>query len=239
MYQLTCVTWFTRILISLFLCAATSRVSFAQEESWSAECPACAQHLGGNGSLGRFATWDECDKARRAEVNLGFPGFTECHKVSPSSASQRGWLTPGAAVIGSTVVFGTVGGLSGTFWNNPQGQTFGYGGAALGAGTFGFAALALNARKMSRPVVVLTSALDFAAIGAGTAQAVQFKQEWANPQAPAPNNKSIVVGATVGAVAGAVVGFVLPHLTGSATSQKLHPFIRALGHLQFGMTPRL
>ncbi|HWZ42944.1 MAG TPA: hypothetical protein VNW97_05685 [Candidatus Saccharimonadales bacterium] len=105
--------------------------------------------------------------------------------------------------------------MAGTFWNNPQGQTFGYGGAGLGAGTFGFAALALNARQMSRPAVVFTSALDFAAIGAGTAQAVQFRQEWANPQAPAPNNKSIVIGAAFGAAAGTIIGLLLPHKTGN------------------------
>jgi hypothetical protein len=232
MCRSACVSWLVRSLVALFLCTATS---VAQDGPWYSECPACAQHLGGSGVIGPFSSYAECNNARTGEANVGFSGFSACHSGSPSSASQR-WLTPGAAVTGTTAAFGVGFGLAGSFWDNPQGKNFGLGGAALGAGTFGFAALAMNARKMSRPVVVAVSAMDFGLAAAGAAQAIQFNHELTNPTAPVPSNKSIVMSGAVGVAVGAAVGFALPHLAGSAAGRKVQPLLRVMGHLQYGMT---
>lgn len=78
----------------LFILSVALFITPAEAE-WYTDCPACAQHLGGNGKAGPFSSEDECNNFKSSYPNNTFP-YGPCYSTgntsSDSSTSSDGSL---------------------------------------------------------------------------------------------------------------------------------------------------
>lgn len=107
----------------LFILSVALFITPAEAE-WYTDCPACAQHLGGNGKAGPFSSEDECNNFKSSYPNNTFP-YGPCYSTgntSPDSSTS----SDGSLVNDSSQLI--VGGLM-----HNDGQALGMGLMGLGA----------------------------------------------------------------------------------------------------------
>ena len=139
-----------------------------------------------------YVTWDCNGSAQCAQVYGASSGsrsvdscagfiqrdqVSQCTCGGPAQAVAR-YRSPEAALVSLHLVGALAGGLLGTFFQSPNGQSYWAEGAVEGAGVLGLAALAFNFDKISTPAAVAVAAVDGALIGGGYAhyRAVEFVQ---------------------------------------------------------------
>ena len=203
----------------------------AQSGMWQADCPACAAHLGGSGVMGPFASEAECEVGRENEAKLGFI-FGPCHLVGAGAGHVI--VTPEGAVRGAEIIGPAGGALAGGFETNPAGQYAIAPGAGVGM-LFSEAVLAANRTHFSKGKVMTLSVVNMTAAGAGAAGLQQFYQENTDKSKATPSPTVVGAGAGAGLVTGFVLGELMTKAPGSGSASH---FLRALGHMYLGGTPR-
>jgi hypothetical protein len=214
------------LLLSLAPRAAHAQGWYAD---WQCAGSQCAAVMGGSsGTAGPFSSSPECEAWRARYISS-----SNC-RFGGASSTQRP-RTPGETVLSLTAIGIIVGGLAGSLDDDPSGQSFWIGGAALGGGGLGLISLAMEQRKLSTPAVLVLGALGGAALGWGAGRyQYQFGNQGAQQRQSALNQVSS------DAAAGALIGFGVFgafKLLGGAKMKSAPPIVRALASLRVNATP--
>jgi hypothetical protein len=213
------------------LIGLTPRGAHAQAwyADWQCAGSQCAAVMGGSsGTAGPFTSSPECEAWRARYISSSSCRFG-------NAGSYRRPRTPGETVLSLTAIGIIVGGLAGSFDNDPSGQNFWIGGAALGGGGLGLISLAMEQRTLSAPAVLALGALGGAAVGWG---AGRYQYQFGNQGATQRQNALNQVSSD--AAAGALIGFATfgaLKLLGAAKLQSAPPIVRALASLRVDATP--
>lgn len=168
-------------------------------------------------------------------VNCSHPGTSDT--TSPAS---HGPLSTFGIVAVPTIA----GGLLGSLYQNPQGQYYAAGGAAVGGG---LGLLAIDFRLKSRTGKVIATTAASALLAGGAAQAYQFHEAWQNHSnsgytAPSSQTDNAHIAEAAGGAAAvtAVISVFAFHHDPLKTSklQNAPPIIRTLAEAQISGTPR-
>jgi hypothetical protein len=167
-------------------------------------------------------------------VNCGHPG------TSSTSPASYGPLS----TFGIVAMPALVGGVGGAFWQNPQGQYFAAGGAAMLGGVGLYVAAHRLPTKFDK---VLATAAASALVAGSAAQAYQFHQAWLHhldtgyvPPTTQTNVKEIAISAAAAGAATAVIAKFAFHQDKVKINklQNAPTIIQALASVELSGTPQ-